>query len=142
MAMYNVNIDQIEQRLAFIPQVVQVAGQLIERWDGSLINSFAQERVLHITIEMITDVGNLIIDGFLMRDAGSYEDIIDIIVQERVIPPDMHASFSRLISLRKMLMQQYIAWERNDIHPMLTDIVKWLPLFAISVRQFLVKAYY
>lgn len=28
------------------------------------------------------------IDGFIMRDPGSYEDIIDILVDERVIPKD------------------------------------------------------
>ncbi|GAA3319942.1 hypothetical protein GCM10020331_028930 [Ectobacillus funiculus] len=29
------------------------------------------------------DVGNAIIDGFIMRDPGSYEDIIDILVDEK-----------------------------------------------------------
>ena len=31
------------------------------------------------------DVGNLMIDGFIMRDPGSYEDIIDILIDEKVI---------------------------------------------------------
>lgn len=139
--MYYVNADQIEQRLVFIPQVVQTAEQLIERWDDSLVHSFAQERVLHIAIEIITDVGSLLIDGFLMRDASSYEDIVDIIAQEQVIPPDMHASLLQLVSLRKMLTQQYITWKRFHIHPMLTSIVQWMPTFSICVRKFLIKTH-
>ena len=36
-------------------------------------------------IESIIDVGNTMIDGFIMRDPGGYEDIIDIMEDEKVI---------------------------------------------------------
>ena len=35
-------------------------------------------------MESMMDVGNLMIDGFIMRDPGSYEDIIDILVDEKL----------------------------------------------------------
>ena len=45
----------------------------------------ALERVNYLLIESIIDVGNSMIDGFIMRDPGSYEDIIDILVDEKVM---------------------------------------------------------
>ena len=54
------------------------------------------------------DVGNLIIDGFIMRDPGSYEDIIDIFVDEKVITTDMEAPLKAVVGLRKMLVSEFI----------------------------------
>src|SRR5690625_7987930 len=38
------------------------------------------ERITHMLIESILDVGNMMIDGFIMCDPGSYEDIIYLLV--------------------------------------------------------------
>ncbi|MEQ7053683.1 MULTISPECIES: DUF86 domain-containing protein [Paenibacillus] len=137
--MYYVNMEQIEQRLDFIPNLIQTVEQIIAKWDGSLHSSFAQERALHIAIEIITDVGSLLIDGFLMRDASSYEDIVEIIAQEQAVSPELHASLLQLVVLRRALVQDYIAWERGAIHPQLSSLPVWLPEFAQSVRQFITK---
>ena len=45
----------------------------------------ALERMVQISIDSVLDVGNAMIDGFIMRDPGSYEDIIDILLDEKVI---------------------------------------------------------
>ncbi|MCG6197821.1 DUF86 domain-containing protein, partial [Anoxybacillus sp. LAT_38] len=45
----------------------------------------AMERALHLSIEAVIDVGNALIDGFIMRDPGSYSDIVEILRDERVI---------------------------------------------------------
>lgn len=41
------------------------------------------------------DVGNAVIDGFIMRDPGSYEDIIDILQDEKVISEEKAMQFKR-----------------------------------------------
>ena len=41
------------------------------------------------------------IDGFIMRDPGSYEDIIDIMEDERVITTEMAVPLKKVIELRK-----------------------------------------
>ncbi|EJW17618.1 DUF86 domain-containing protein [Paenibacillus alvei] len=137
--MYYVNMEQIEQRLDFIPQLIETVEQIMVKWDGSLHYSYAQERALHIAIEIITDVGSLLIDGFLMRDASSYEDIVEIIAQEQVVSPQLHATLLQLVSLRRPLVQEYMIWERDSIHSQLAHLPKWLPEFAQSVRQFVSK---
>ncbi|MCE5171354.1 DUF86 domain-containing protein [Paenibacillus profundus] len=137
--MYYVNTEQIDERLTFIPKVVQAVTEINNRWDGSLYASFAQERALHIAIEIVTDVGSLLIDGFLMRDASSYEDIVDILVQEQVVSSSHHDSLLRLVRLRRALVQHYTEWERNDIHPVLLELPDMLPEFGESVLRFIAK---
>ncbi len=60
---------------------------------------FALERIAHVIIESIIDVGNSMIDGFIMRDPGSYEDIIDIMEDEKVITAEMADPLKHVIEL-------------------------------------------
>ena len=48
----------------------------------------ALERIVHLLVECILDTGNDMIDGFIMRDPGSYDDIMDILVDEKVVPTE------------------------------------------------------
>ena len=41
------------------------------------------------------------IDGFIMRDPGSYEDIIDIMEDEKVITSEMSDPLKRVIESEK-----------------------------------------
>lgn len=36
-------------------------------------------------IELLVDIGNMIIDVFILRDFGNYKDVIDILELENVI---------------------------------------------------------
>src|SRR5690606_36925663 len=86
---YYVNQEQISIRLAVIPALTDTMNMLQQNWTGSAIERLAQERALHIAIEVVTDVGSYLIDGFLMRDASSYEDIVEITAGEGVYPDGM-----------------------------------------------------
>ena len=66
-------------------------------------------------IESFLDVGNSMIDGFIMRDPGSYEDIIDILDDEKVITTEMCEGFKKIVSLRKNLQQDYTTVDHNTL---------------------------
>lgn len=135
--MYYVNREQIELRLSAIPEIIEGLKTAIRDWDGSLTLGLVQERCLHLAIESVTDVGSFIIDGFIMRDASSYEDIIGIIHEEQVIDHEIFPSLHELVSLRKPLVQEYYHWKRAELHPLTPLLVDNLDKFAVSVRQYL-----
>ena len=135
--MYYVNQEQIERRLDAIPEIASGLRQASEAWDGSIVLGFVQERALHLSIEIVTDVGSYLIDGFIMRDASSYEDIMDIIHQEQVISDQVHAVLVELVKLRRPLVQEYYDWERHALHPLASVIPSTLEEFAQSVRDYL-----
>lgn len=136
--MYYVNRQQIEIRLQFIPEMIRVLQTLQQSWDPeSPLYPFAQERALHLAVETVTDVGSYLIDGFLMRDASSYEDIVEILRDEQVVSSDLARPLFELVELRKPLVQQYFNLERDRLRPVAEALPEVLAQFAASVRDYL-----
>ncbi|HZG87151.1 DUF86 domain-containing protein [Paenibacillus sp.] len=138
--MYYVNQEQIDARLRFMPTVAEALRQLAA-WneEPSLLVSLAEERALQLAIEAVTDVGSLLIDGFMMRDASSYEDIIDVLHIEGVLPEDEAAGLRALIALRRPLMQEYMDWKRGALRDDLARTADLLDRFPPLVESFIRK---
>ena len=66
------------------------------------------ERLLQVALECVADVGNILIDTLMMRDAASYVDIVDILADERVLSPGTALGVRRVMALRRALMQQFV----------------------------------
>lgn len=135
--MYYVNRESIETRLACLPDIAQALADAAAGWQHTLAQGLAQERALHLAVEVVTDVGSSLIDGFIMRDASSYEDIIDIVAGEGVIPPDVAEPLRRLVALRKPLVQEYYRWPRHELHPLTPDLPELLRRFSGHVQAYL-----
>ncbi|MBB6735039.1 DUF86 domain-containing protein [Cohnella zeiphila] len=137
--MYYVNREGIERRLACIPDLAAAAAELASGWTGSRIEGLAQERALHLALEIVTDAGSFLIDGFMMRDASSYEDIVEVIAGENVVPAERAEKLRELVLLRKPLVQEYDSWPRTALHPLTAELPELLTGFADDVGNFLRK---
>ncbi|WP_239617591.1 DUF86 domain-containing protein [Cohnella mopanensis] len=135
--MYDVNVDSIRRRLACLPEIAQALSAATVEWSGGLIEGLAQERALHLAAEIVTDVGHALIDGFIMRDASSYEDIIEIIAGEGVITEQVSEPLRRLVLLRKTLVQEYDLWPRSELHPLTAELPRVLMGFSDQVETYL-----
>ncbi|KIL37255.1 hypothetical protein SD71_00615 [Cohnella kolymensis] len=135
--MYYVNRESIRSRLDCLPEVGEALSGAAASWKGTLIEGLAQERALHLAAEIVTDVGNALIDGFLMRDASSYEDIIEIIATEKVISGEVAEPLRRLAALRKRLVQEYDSWPRRELHPLSAELPAVLNAFSTQVSDYL-----
>ncbi|WJH34610.1 DUF86 domain-containing protein [Paenibacillus aurantius] len=138
--MYYINREQLGERLRFIPFLQEACGQLAERWNGTdPLAILAQERVLHLAIETVTDVGSLLIDAFMMRDASSYEDIIEILTGEKVFGEEEGRFFQQLVKLRRPLVQDYARLERGGLDPLIAELPARLGSFGRDVEAFIEK---
>ncbi|MGN7760695.1 MULTISPECIES: DUF86 domain-containing protein [Paenibacillus] len=136
--MYYVNRKQIETILGQIPDINTGLRGASASWDGGTFMGLVQERCLHLAIEVVTDVGSSLIDGFIMRDAGSYEDIISIIHEEKVFAGSgLYDLLIQLVALRKPLVQDYYVWDRTALHPLAALLPEALEQFAAEVRSYL-----
>jgi uncharacterized protein YutE (UPF0331/DUF86 family) len=133
--MYFVDREKIEEILVYMnDQLSIVSSQSV--WD-STTQKLALERIGHTLIESVLDVGNSMIDGFIMRDPGSYEDIIDILLDEKVIDGSMSGDLKRLIEQRKVLVQEYTEVDHGDLLHILSDLHSTLEQFPAKVRSYL-----
>lgn len=133
--MYFVDREKIEEILVYMDEQLNIFSRQ-EQWDATL-EKLALERVAHVIIESILDVGNGMIDGFIMRDPGSYEDIIDILLDEKVITDTMSEDLKRLVEQRKPLVQEYTTVEHAQLHTILEEVYQTLNQFPQQVRNYL-----
>ena len=99
--MYFVDRKKIEQMLVCLERATNTFQE--KKTYETEFEFYALERMSHLIIDCILDVGNAMIDGFIMRDPGSYEDIIDILMDERVISGEEGAHIKEIILLQKCL---------------------------------------
>jgi uncharacterized protein YutE (UPF0331/DUF86 family) len=82
---------------------------------------FAVMRALHIGVECVIDIGNTLIDGFIMRDPGGYADIIDILEDEQVVPLNLANQLKEFIILRDKLVRYYDHIQIQEVQHYLTE---------------------
>lgn len=132
--MYFVDRNQIEETLQYMEKILE---ELNGKKFNTLSERLSQERMVHVMIESILDVGNMMIDGFIMRDPGSYEDIIDILVDEKVIPKEEEKDYKAVIELRKMLVNDYKNVDHTKIDSVINDKKEVLGKFSKHITNYL-----
>lgn len=133
--MYFVDRNNIEQTLRFFETQLALFDST-PAWQSE-IEKRALERISHLMIECILDVGNDMIDGFIMRDPGSYDDIMDILTDEKVVAEEEGNKLKQLISSRKQLVQEYQHADHQELFALITSNKDVLKAFPVRVRTYL-----
>ncbi|KEZ47871.1 DUF86 domain-containing protein [Metabacillus indicus] len=133
--MYFVDREKIEETLVYYEKNLTLFSEQ-KNWDTDL-ELKALERLAHMLIEAVLDTGNAIIDGFIMRDPGSYEDIIDIMLDEKVIGADEADGLKAVIAFRKQLVQEYLGINHGELTQCLQEQAAILASFPARVRTYL-----
>ncbi|ANB56701.1 hypothetical protein GFC29_2250 [Anoxybacillus sp. B7M1] len=133
--MYFVDRTKIEATLCYMERLLRIYEQQAE-WEGE-IAQLAFERIAHLCIDAVLDVGNAMIDGFIMRDPGSYEDIIDILTDEKVITSAQAQELKAIIQYRKMLVQQYTEQNHSELLEIFRRALPALQSYPASIRIYL-----
>ncbi|MDM5321360.1 DUF86 domain-containing protein [Bacillus altitudinis] len=133
--MYFVDRKKIEETLRFFEEQYELM-QSHQTWTSPLEKK-ALERIVHLLVECILDTGNDMIDGFIMRDPGSYDDIMDILVDEKVVPEEEGIQLKKLVSCRKTLVQQYQEVVHHDLLQVISEVEHALQVFPNRIRTYL-----
>lgn len=134
--MYFIDRSKITETIAYMNSLLALY-ESKKSWD-SLEGHLALERLTHNIVESIIDVGNSMIDGFIMRDPGSYDDIIDILTDEKVISPEMDAPLKQVIGLRKSLVRDFMKMDHQNIILVLDGTLSELKSFGPRVEHYLI----
>jgi uncharacterized protein YutE (UPF0331/DUF86 family) len=141
--MYDVNTKRIDEVLTHMARMLDLLDKLASRGDEEILQDqvavAAMERALHLSIEAIVDVGNALIDGFIMRDPGSYTDIVEILRDERVISDEQAKQLTQVVEFRKHLVNEYTHVPVIEMVPLVRRSLEQLRLFEPAVRDYLEK---
>lgn len=133
--MYFVNRSEIEQMLILMDTLLEEVK--VAKSFSTNMEKLALERIIHLVIELIMDVGNKMIDGFIMRDPGSYHDIIDILIDELVIPENEEKAYKAIIDLRQNIVQNYLEIDHKNLAAVLAENVAILTQFSHHIITYL-----
>lgn len=133
--MYFVNRSEIEAILANMDTLLDEVKDYTTF--ETRMEQLGLERLIHLLIESILDVGNMMIDGFIMRDPGSYHDIIDILIDERVLPEKEEASYKAVIDVRQMIVQDYLTIDHEVLQKIFFSHQAIIHTFSTHVRTYL-----
>ncbi|WP_407272547.1 DUF86 domain-containing protein [Radiobacillus sp. PE A8.2] len=132
--MYFVDRNKIEETLLYMEGLLQ---ELEQHSFESFLEKLSLERISQMIIESMLDVGNMMIDGFIMRDPGSFFDIIDILVDERVLPVDQIDNYKEIIGLRQKLVKEYLTVNHDFIFETMNKHFDELEQFSTHIRTYL-----
>lgn len=135
LRMYFVDRLKIEEALQFLEKQLALFEET-EVWD-SQIKLAALERITHTIMEVILDVGNAMIDGFIMRDPGSFEDIVDILEDEKVITESISNGIKSILPYRKVIIQSYTSIPHFELKSVFQVQIPILKQFSHKVREYL-----
>jgi len=135
--MFFVNREKIEDTLTFLEGQINIFKQLDQI--ENQVQKAALERVAQMMLESVIDVGNSLIDGFIMRDPGSYEDIIDILLDERVISGKDGEQLKKLIPFRKNLVLFFTSIDHEELYRLINENLQAFIDFPTHVRTYLAK---
>ncbi|QDI91319.1 DUF86 domain-containing protein [Salicibibacter halophilus] len=133
--MYFVDRKLLEKRLQYMEELLKTfRGQ--NEWANPL-ETLALERITHCWLEAMIDVGNQMIDGFIMRDPGGYSDIIDILEDEKVIGEETANALQRLLAWRKPLVNDYLNVKHGELAATMREHEREMEHFPKAVRVYL-----
>src|SRR5699024_8677878 len=106
LSMYFVNCSKIEKTLEYFDEIIKVLDQE-SSFTNSVMKKLYIESIIHVLVASMLDTGNMMNDGFIMRDPGSFYDIIDILNDEEVLPNESGSSYKALIDARQQIVKEY-----------------------------------
>jgi uncharacterized protein YutE (UPF0331/DUF86 family) len=116
----NLDIQKINDQRNYLKKSIEVLEKSAIMEDGcAAVRKFAAERAIHLAVESIVDIGTTLIDGLMLRDPGSYLDVITILASEGIISTMLSVGLGDLILLRHQLVREYsrvseAVWERKE----------------------------
>ncbi|SER78520.1 Uncharacterized conserved protein YutE, UPF0331/DUF86 family [Gracilibacillus ureilyticus] len=134
--MYFVDMNRLNSKLNFYDQKLSLYREFECKTE---YDKLALERLAHVLIESILDIGNMMIDGFVMRDPGSYADIISILVDEKVLKEEEEEAYQSIIHIRRNLISDYETVNHMSIQEILDKNYRIYEQFSRKVRHYLAE---
>lgn len=97
----------------------------------------AMERYIQLAVESVLNVGNHIIAGLNLRKPATYDQIIQILADEKIISKKTLAAAKPIPSLRNLLVHDYSDVNREKLFDTAREVIPAFEELAKSYRKFL-----
>lgn len=135
-------INGIKSRLKKFEECISILKNIRDRisLDEYLKEPFyfsTGERNLHLAIESLLDISNFIITNHGFRQPETYSDIILILKDEKIIPPELADKVEKLPAFRNILVHEYLILDRKLIFEKIKNSLSDLEEYMQCLVSFL-----
>ena len=139
--LYPIDKTKVDELLQYIdelqPTVMKMAEVDSALLEQDSVHRLAAERLILLLTEAFTDVFALIIDGLMLRDPGSYQDMVEIMTLEGALPKEYGEKLEELVAFRGRLVRDYVHVSAAELIATLRLLGQIFPPFTGYIRAFL-----
>jgi uncharacterized protein YutE (UPF0331/DUF86 family) len=95
------------------------------------------ERYLHLSIECLLDICNMLVSGLGLRKPERYQEAVDILAEAGVLSQGLMHRLVGVAGFRNILVHDYLDIDRDVVYHYLQEGLSDLEAFAREVVRFL-----
>ena len=100
----------------------------------------AVERYMHLSLEIIIEIGEMIIAYKGFRKPARYREIIEILAENKILPKQFAKRFAPAMGFRNILVHRYGELDISRLYSHLKNDTKDFDAFARYVAKYMKKA--
>jgi uncharacterized protein YutE (UPF0331/DUF86 family) len=111
-------------------------GYLVELRSFRGIDHLA-ERYLELACACVLDIAQHVIADQGYRQALTYKDVMDVLREEGILPPDLAERLRNWMGLRNLLVHLYLEIDHGEVYEAIQNDLGDLDEFAVVMSRFL-----
>lgn len=97
-----------------------------ERFKNDIFIHATAERYLQLSIECILDIGNHIISDRGFRKPDTYAEVLEILVEKKVIPKKLFQELQGMAAFRNILVHDYLQIDLDKVYTILHEKLPYI----------------
>jgi uncharacterized protein YutE (UPF0331/DUF86 family) len=131
----------IQRRLDKLDEYGQILQELQATSREQFVNDYRlyglAERYLHLSIECLLDICNMLVSGLGLHKPERYQEAVDTLAEAGVLSQELIHQLAGVAGFRNILVHDYLDIDRGLVHQYLQEGLGYLEAFAQEVIRFL-----
>lgn len=132
-------LTKIKELQDYLKELKQIIPKTLEEYKASIEKKRACERLLHVSIECVLDVCDMIVEELDLGIPSDEEDILEKLKSAEVIPIEIVNKVKEMKRFRNVLVHRYGLVKDENVFEILTKDVKDINVFINEILEFLKK---
>lgn len=139
ISLINKKLEELEQNLLFLKQVSLEVNK--DNLKEDIIIYWGIERGIHICIESVLDIANILISSAAVERPSTYRETILTLSKLKIIPETHAQELSKMVGFRNILVHDYTKIEESIILDILNNRIDDFIEYSKYINKWLKENY-
>lgn len=129
-------ITRIRKNLKELKKLSQLP---FKKYQSNILNTATAERLIHVTIEAMLDIGSHIVANEALGEPLEYREVFILLTQNGILPKSKEKNFLDLAGLRNRIVHLYDEIDHKLLHKALRTKLDDMEVFIKAILKYLEK---